>query len=189
LEIAYIVQLPRRLALHVIYGNGKNDLTLDRSVRAVRPSWRADSLALAYVGAGGKAIVYDLGHRRRQVLAVSPPVTGLAFAPTGHALAVEGLDGVSLAHRTSHRQVAAAPVEAFGWLNGRLAVAGPGLDSALLRFFAPDGAPRGSSQAHGIVKAITPKLVIVQRQRNLVAGHTTLLTVPRGATVRDLQVG
>ena len=55
--------------------------------------------------------------------------------------------------------------------------------------FAPDGASRGSSQAHGIVRAIAPKLVLVQRGRNLLAGHATLLTVPRDATVPDLQVG
>jgi hypothetical protein len=41
----------------------------------------------------------------------------------------------------------------------------------------------------GIVRAITPKLVVVQQGRNLVGGRTTLLNVPRGATVRDLQVG
>jgi hypothetical protein len=40
-----------------------------------------------------------------------------------------------------------------------------------------------------MVKAITPKLVVVQRGRTLVAGPTTLLTVPRSATVRDLQIG
>jgi len=59
----------------------------------------------------------------------------------------------------------------------------------VIHLFAPDGASRGSSRAHGIVRAVTPKLVIVQRGRNLLAGHATLLTVPRGATVRDVQVG
>jgi hypothetical protein len=74
-------------------------------------------------------------------------------------------------------------------LNGRLAVAVPGRDSAVIRSFAADGAPRGSSPAHGIVRAITPHLVIVQRGRVLVAGHTTLLTVPRRAAISDLQLG
>ena len=118
-----------------------------------------------------------------------PPVTGLAFAPSGDALALEGPNGVSLLEQSSLRHIAAGQIEAFGWLDGRLAVAVPGLNSAVIRLFAPDGASRGSSRAHGIVGAITPRLVLVQRGRNLLAGHTTLLTVPRGATVRDLQVG
>ena len=96
---------------------------------------------------------------------------------------------MSLVEQSAYRHIAAAHVEAFGWLNGRLAVAVPGLNTAVIRLFAPDGASRGSSQAHGIVRAIAPKLVIVQRGRSLLAGHTTLLTVPRDATVRDLQLG
>jgi hypothetical protein len=188
-RIAYIVHAGHRFVLHVIYGNGIRDTTIDRSVRAVRPSWRSDSLAFAYVGGGGRAIVYDVGHESRHVVVVSPPVTGVAFAPSGDALALEGANGVSLVEQSSHRHIAAADVEAFGWLNGRLAVAVPGLNSAVIHLFAPNGASRGSSQAHGIVKAITAKLVLVQRGRNLLGGHTTLLTVPRDATVRDLQVG
>ena len=188
-RIAYIVHAGHRFVLHVIYGNGIHDATIDRSVRVVRPSWRADSLAFAYVGGGGHAIVYDIGHESRHVVAVSPPVIGIAFAPSGDALALEGTNGVSLVEGSAYRHIAAPDLEAFGWLNGRLAVAVPGLNSAVIRLFAPDGASRGSSRAHGIVRAITPKLVLVQRGRNLLAGRRTLLTVPRDATVRDLQVG
>ena len=63
-RIAYIVHTTHRLVLHVIWGNGRNDAVIDSSVRAVKPSWRGDSLAFAYVGAGGKVIVYDLAHAR-----------------------------------------------------------------------------------------------------------------------------
>jgi len=188
-RIAYVVHAGRRLVLHVIYGNGVNDTPIDRSVRAVRPSWRGDSLAFAYVGGGGRAVVYDVGHESRRVVAIRPPVTAVAFAPSGDALALEGPKAVSLVNGSAHRQINSASVGAFGWLNGRLAVAVPGLNSNLIRVFAPDGALSGSSRAHGIVKAITPKLVVVQRGETLVAGHTTLLTVPRSATVRDLQIG
>ncbi len=188
-RIAYVVHAGSRYVLHAIYGNGIHDTTIDRSVRAVRPSWRADSLAFAYVGGGGRAIVYDIAHQKHQVVAVEPPVTGVAFAPSGRALALTGPRGVSLVDPSGSRHIAAADVEAFGWLNGRLAVAEPGLSSAVIRLFAPDGAARGSSAVRGIVRAITPKLVVVQQGRNLVGGRTTLLTVPRGATVRDLQVG
>ena len=187
-RIAYVVRTGHRFVLHVIYGNGIHDTTIDSSVRAVRPSWRADSLSLAYVGGGGRAVVYDLGHESRQVVGIGAPVTAVAFAPSKDALAVEGPKGVSLVNRSDHRLITGASVDALGWLNGRLAVAVPGSNSALIRVFAPNGAPRGSFQAHGIVKVITPKLVVVQRGRSLVAGHTTLLTVSRNATVRDLQV-
>ena len=188
-RIAYIVHAGHRFVLHLIYGNGIRDTTIDRSVRAVRPSWRGNSLAFAYVGGGGRAIVYDVGHESRHVVAVRPPVTGIAFAPSGDALALEGTNGVSLVEQSAYRHIAASDLEAFGWLNGRLAVAVPGLNSAVIHLFAPDGASRGTSRPHGIVRAITPKLVLVQRGRTLLAGRSTLLTLPRGATVRDLQVG
>ena len=189
LEIAYVVRIGARLALHVIYGTGKKDTVIDRSVRGVRPSWRADSLALAYVGAGGKAIVYDLGHRSRAVTAVASPVTGVAFAPRGDALAVAREDGVWLARENGAKEVSHGSVEAFGWLRGRLAVATPGLDNAKLELFSRSGAARGSSDVHGIVLSITPNLVVVRRDRELVGGHTPLLTTRPDAAVRDLQIG
>lgn len=187
-RIAYVVHAGRRFVLHVIYGNGIHDVTIDRSVRAVRPSWRADSLAFAYVGGGGRAVVYDLGHRSREVVAVAPPVAAVAFAPSGDAIALQGRTGVSLLEQSAYRHIA-ADVEAFGWLHGRLAVAVPGPGSSVIRLFAPDGASRGSSRVRGVVRAVTPKAVVVQRKRNLVAGHTTLFAIPPGATVRGLEIG
>lgn len=74
-RIAYIVRTRHGLALHVIWGNGTNDAVIDRSVRAVLPSWRHDSLALAYLGAGGKIVVYDLAHRTHE------SVSGVVFCP------------------------------------------------------------------------------------------------------------
>lgn len=188
-RIAYIVHAGRRFVLHVIYGNGIHDTLIDRSVRAVKPSWRADNLAFAYVGGGGRPVVYDVGHENRQVVAVGAPVNGVAFAPSGDALALKGANGVSLVERSGYRHISDASVEAFGWLNGRLAVAVPGSSSTLVRSFALDGASHGSMPAPGIVRAITPRLVVVQRGQSLVAGHTPLLTVSRDASVSDLQIG
>jgi hypothetical protein len=188
-QIAYIVDTGPRFVLHVIYGNGIHDTTIDRSVRAVRPSWQADSLALAYVGGGGRAVVYDLGHQSRRVVPVGPPVTGVAFAPTGEALAVKRDNGVWLMNGGRATAITKGSVEAFGWLNGRLAVATPAADFARVHSFSPTGGTRGSSDVHGIVLAVTPKLVIVRSGRKLVAGHTTLLTTRPGAALRDLQVG
>lgn len=72
IRIAYIVRAGRKLGLHVIWGNGTHDARIDRSVRAVPPSWRADSLAFTYVGAGGREIVYDLAHQLHRVVGGSP---------------------------------------------------------------------------------------------------------------------
>jgi hypothetical protein len=184
-RIAYIVHAGRRFVLHVIYGNGIHDTTVDHSVRAVRPSWRADSLALAYVGGGGRAVVYDLAHQRHGMAGTSAPVTRVAFAPTGAKLAIATPNSVLV----GRRKVVTGEVGALGWLRGKLAVATPGLGSARVSSFSPGGAARGSFDVQGVVLAITPKLVIVRSGRKLVAGHTTLVTVSRTATVRDLQVG
>jgi hypothetical protein len=122
LRIAYVVRNGRRLALHVIWGTGTHDRTVDVSVRAVQPSWRSDSLAFAYVGAGGKAIVYDLEHGLHRVSAASPTgVTQVVFAPSGRRLAL--LSGDQVVIGTKHVS-APSPAAGIGWLGGRLALAG-----------------------------------------------------------------
>ncbi|MGH3055523.1 MAG: hypothetical protein ACRDL7_11160, partial [Gaiellaceae bacterium] len=50
IRIAYVVRSGHRFALHVIWGTGTHDTVIDPAVRPVRPSWRSDSLAFAYVG-------------------------------------------------------------------------------------------------------------------------------------------
>jgi len=68
LRIAYVVRVARGFELRTIEGDGDHDRLLDTSVRPSRPSWRPDSLALAYVGAGGHVVVYDFGHASRKAL-------------------------------------------------------------------------------------------------------------------------
>lgn len=129
-RIAYVVQRRHRLALHVIWGNGTHDTTVDRSVRAVRPSWRADSLAFAYVGAGGRAVVYDLAHTNRRVVGGSAArdVTAVAFAPHAAALAVATPRGAVLDGRVLDP---GASVAGVGWLGDRLLVAAQGTHSVI----------------------------------------------------------
>lgn len=183
-RIAYIVQFPRGSVLHVIWGNGIHDTVIDPSVRDVLPSWRADSLAVAYVGGGGSAGVYDLAHESRSLVAVRGPATGLAFAPMGDAIAVERPHGVWIFHQSAATHVP-GNVEAFGWLGDELAVAVPGR----LEFFTPAGTLRGSqAQRGGTVVAVTPKLVVVERNSKLVAGDTVLLTVPPESFPQDVQI-
>lgn len=76
LRIAYVVRAGKRLVLHTIWGNGTHDSVIDRSVRAVPPLWRAGSLAFAYVGGGGRTILYDLAHRKHSVVPGSLGRTG-----------------------------------------------------------------------------------------------------------------
>jgi hypothetical protein len=117
LRLAYVVRVGGRFALHEIEGNGARDELLDASVRSVRPSWRADSLAVAYVGGGGKPIVYDLAHRSRRALGV-PGATRLAFSPRGAALAVANASGV----RVGQARVRLPHVAGLAWQGDELAV-------------------------------------------------------------------
>jgi hypothetical protein len=107
LKIAYVAGTQLRL----VEGDGDHDRLVDRGVRGVRPSWRADSLAVAYVGAGGHAVVYDLGRLSRRVVpptvpqfsapgfpcSALGPLRAVAFAPAGKALAGAAPDGVVIA--------------------------------------------------------------------------------------------
>jgi hypothetical protein len=181
LRIAYIVHTGNRFVLHVIYGNGIHDTAIDRSVRAVKPSWRADSLAFAYVGGGGRAVVYDLAHKSHRVVGTSAPVTHVAFAPTGTALATATPSAV----RLGSKAVPVGKVETLGWLNGRLAA---GVRGGLTTI-APGATSHVAYGAHSLVAVVTPKLVIVRSGQKLFTGHTTLLTVSPNAAVRDLEVG
>src|SRR5262249_54867401 len=136
LQIAYVVHAGRRFVLHVIYGNGIHDITIDRSVRAVRPSWRADSLAFAYVGGGGRAVVYDLAHRSHRLAAAVVPVTHVAFAQTGTTLALATPSSVVV----GRKRLVKGEVEALGWLKGKLAVAVRGFAAEDVVVFAPNEA-------------------------------------------------
>jgi hypothetical protein len=192
LRIAYVVRTGHRFVLRTIYGNGRRDTVIDRSVRPVRPSWRSDSLAFAYVGAGGKPIVYDLAHQRRRVIPSRTPVTHVAFAPTGRTLAFATLGSALVAGKT----VATGDIEALGWRpDGRLEVAQEmGVTPALVVKFERSGRPLGSFRVPGRVVAISGGFVITRRSDKIVAGWRaagarTLLRVSPVTSVDDLDLG
>jgi hypothetical protein len=192
LEIAYVVRNGRHLALHLIYGNGKNDRTIDRSVRPVRPSWRADSLAFAYVSGGGKAIVYDIGHERHAVVGSMSPVTHVAFAPSGRTLALATPGSAGVGGKT----VATGEIEALGWQqDGRLEVAlEMGTRPALVARFKGSGRPLGGFRVPGRVVAISSGLVVTHTQNRIVAGWredtaSTILRVNPTTSVDGIEIG
>jgi hypothetical protein len=120
----------------VIEGDGDHDRLVDAAVRPVRPSWRADSLALAYVGAGGRAVVYDLGHETRAVVRDPARATAVAYARAGSRLAVASRTAVLVG---GARRAAAARVAGLAWTGAGLAVARrPAKGVAYVRM--PDGA-------------------------------------------------
>ncbi|MDX6480460.1 MAG: hypothetical protein QOG85_970 [Gaiellaceae bacterium] len=132
LRIAYVVRSDRRrrawnLVLHVIWGNGKHDTVIDHNARGATPSWRADSLAFAYVGAGGRPIVYDLAHESRRVISMASArhATRLAYAPSGTELAVQTETLVSVVGRPQTvvwRSVPGTQPLWIGWLGSHLLV-------------------------------------------------------------------
>jgi hypothetical protein len=125
LRIAYVVRQAHRFpyTLHVIWGNGTHDTVIDARVLPTTPSWRADSLAFAYVGAGGKPIVYDLAHLSRRVIEVpGGDAIRLAFAPTGDVLAVNTLRRTVLIGQ--HRKLVwRGSTHGIGWLDRRFTIA------------------------------------------------------------------
>jgi hypothetical protein len=192
IRIAYVARNARGFALHVIWGTGTHDTVIDRSVRPVRPSWRADNLALAYVGAGGKAIVYDLGHRKHTVSGSAVPVTRLAFAPVGKTLLVATPGAVLLGGKT----VASGEIEAIGWFHGHPAAAlEQGVIPPLVRTFGRAGRPLEGFRVPGRVVALTGGLVVTRTQDDrLRAGWggktvSTLLRVRQSASVEDVAIG
>ncbi|HEY2542473.1 MAG TPA: hypothetical protein VGH92_05420 [Gaiellaceae bacterium] len=120
LRIAYIVRRGRQFELRTIEGDGDHDRLVDAHVRPVRPSWRADSLALSYVGAGGRIVVIDWRHGTTTRVA-SPCAAGidaLAFAPSGDLLdAISGRELVLVRGNRATCSDLGGTAVGFGWLS------------------------------------------------------------------------
>jgi len=127
LRIAYVVRRGDRFRLRTIEGNGNDDRLLDAQVRPVTPSWRADSLAVAYVGRGGRPVVYDFAHDSHRVTATDTrEASRVAFAPRGATLAVASARHVWLAGReraTPVPGIGRCPACEIAWVRGHLVVA------------------------------------------------------------------
>jgi hypothetical protein len=148
LKIAYVVDRNGRHELRLIEGDGDHDRLVDPRASAVKPSWRSDALAVAYVRAGRRAAVYHLGTATRRVFNTSRcggPARAVAYAPGKKRLAVAGQSGVALVERWNRAPSCVAfdrltTINALAWLSQRSIVTsdnplqGIGADSAVRRF-------------------------------------------------------
>ncbi len=180
LRIAYVVRTAAGFQLRLVEGDGDHDQLVDPAVRPVPPSWRADSLAVAYAGAGGQAAVYDLAHRSHGAAPALRGVTSLAFAPRGKALAVAAGERVQVGRRVERQPSAVA---ALAWVGDRLAV---GLAGGLVRVAGETLADGGRIEA---LDAGGGRLVAAAAGRVLaLPGGRILLEAPPGAAIRGLGV-
>jgi hypothetical protein len=136
-EIAYVVESRGGAQLRMIEGDGDHDRLIARSVSAVTPSWRADSLALAYVSAGGQVAVRDLASNSSTVIRPThdcalAQASQVAFAPRGTLLAASTGDGIMVVADPRRGWVACAvpasiigpePPVRLAWTSGRDLVA------------------------------------------------------------------
>lgn len=128
--IAYIVRVGDRHELRVIEGDGDDDRLVDPDVAPVRPSWRADTGALAYAGAGGALRILDRASGRIQA---GPPgtaaVRAVQYSPGGATLALitghraQTLVVLSPAPRLALPLPANAEASGLTWRSGELLVA------------------------------------------------------------------
>jgi hypothetical protein len=133
LKIAYLVAHPGGDELRMIEGDGSPDRLLAHGVRPVRPSWRGDSLAVAYVDGRGRAASFDLrtgSTRSFDTRRCGGGAREVVYARTAPVLAVYSARGVAVVERWS-RPAHCTPVGrsasrvAGGWLaSGQLVTGG-----------------------------------------------------------------
>jgi hypothetical protein len=147
LRIAYIVKSTHgyRWRLHVIWGNGTHSQVMDRGLSPTMPSWRADSLAIAYSverGPGGPLLVLDLARSTLRTVRLQRPYGGVdrfAFAPTGTDLLVNQVRRTLLIGK-QRKTLWKGATNGIGWLGGRPAIAAaiPGLPRSIAAFATHD---------------------------------------------------
>jgi hypothetical protein len=145
IEIAYVVRRGTQYRLHLMEGDGDHDRLIDPSVAPVRPTWRWDNGALAYLSSDGRVVIRDLIHARATALprGCLHPATRLAYAPTTDTLVAGGNDSVAVVTPrgpVACRSLASSisfgippPVSAITWLTPTTVVAFGGRDVVQLR--------------------------------------------------------
>ncbi|MGD9697127.1 MAG: hypothetical protein AB7V42_15870 [Thermoleophilia bacterium] len=150
--IAYVVRRgPDRHALHLIEGDGDNDVVVDDDVSPVRPSWRADTGALAYVRRDGtvRIVTQPLGGPATDLSPAGGRVRQVAFAPSGDDLVLAGEDWIAIAAGgRPGPSLSQDGVDGAAWSGGAVLVAaGRGARGALSSYAAATvGKPFGVSE-------------------------------------------
>jgi hypothetical protein len=199
LKIAYIVARPSGDELHLIEGDGSPDRVIVRRVRPVRPSWRADSLAVAYVDLRGRAAVFDLGSGRRRIFDTrrcGGAARDVAYDRRAPALAVVSAHGIAIVRRWNRPascatlDVSASPFAA-GWVQaGQVVLAvNRGLGSSLQRLSGASlneaGAAFGSETLRGLATGPAGSSVAVALRRSAAVIDIGIVSSPKlGAKLR-----
>jgi hypothetical protein len=103
IRIAYLTELGGQQQLHDEWGTLSHDYLVDRDVAAVAPSWRWDSLAIAYVRADGRVAIHSTTSGRNTVISPNCGLrhpTALAFAPASGLLAIADRTRLRIADTT-----------------------------------------------------------------------------------------
>jgi hypothetical protein len=126
IRVAYIDRHSGRGLLHIIWGNGVNDQTVGPAA-SVMPTWRTDSLAVAYVSPTGAAMLDTVGRAAPQPLNTpavcgAQRITELAFSPNSTTLAEATNTSAVILTDTRHpRHATCIPTGAtatdLGWLS------------------------------------------------------------------------
>jgi hypothetical protein len=174
IAIAYVVRRGGAHELRVVEGDGDGDRLVDPDVAPSRPSWRADTHALAYVGGDGRARVAEYPS-----LATGPvpgqgaAVAAVAFAPRGDRLAlatagppvaVAFRGGAAAAGPPTPRSGSGARLTALAWGAPDVLLAagdeppgaGPDRVWSLVDAGGPAGKPAGAAHADTPVLALAP---------------------------------
>lgn len=133
IRIAYIVRTPDGDRLHDMYGNGTHDFLVGGRVAPVRPSWRWDSQAFAYVAAGGRVMIHNAISGSTSPLARACGIrhaTALEFAPFGGLLAIADDAGrvelVDTLHGRVNCRRGMPGTPAIAWVRPRHVIVGSG---------------------------------------------------------------
>jgi hypothetical protein len=180
LKIAYVVAHRGGDELRLIEGDGSPDRLLVRRVRPVRPSWRADSLAVAYVDARGRAAVFYLSTGLRRTFDTrrcGGAASGVAYDRRAPALAVVSVHGIAVVRRWNRPascatlDVSASPFAA-GWLRGGQVllavnrVLGGSLERLSGGNLNEEGAASGRQVLRGLAAAPTGSSIAVAVRRS-----------------------
>jgi hypothetical protein len=99
LKIAYVTRGMSGNELRLIEGDGDNDRLLDPDVAALKPRWRANSLAISYRTDTARNATFDLFRNRR---ALGSPATRAAASPQARARSPRGDETAVAVSRPHH---------------------------------------------------------------------------------------